>query len=126
MIQPRKDRSGNSRSGFTLIELLVVIAIIALLAALSLGVVVGLFALRPLAPGMWIAAGLLAGGALGNLADRARTGSVVDYIDLGPWPVFNLADIAITLGIVLLVFSALREAKEQPEAAEVEEAPGTE
>ena len=55
-----------------------------------------LFARNPTRPGMWVAAGLLAGGALGNLADRVRAGAVTDYIDLLSWPPFNLADVAIT------------------------------
>jgi signal peptidase II len=80
-------------------------------AVLALGVVGFLFARDPTAPGMWVAAGLLAGGALGNLADRARAGAVTDYIDVGSWPAFNLADVAITLGVVLLVLGALQEAK---------------
>jgi signal peptidase II len=42
------------------------------------------------------------GGSLGNLLDRLRTGGVTDFIDLGFWPVFNVADIAITLGVVAL------------------------
>ena len=47
----------------------------------ALGVVGYLFARNPTRPGMWVAAGLLAGGALGNLADRVRAGAVTDYID---------------------------------------------
>ena len=43
------------------------------------------------------------GGALGNLIDRVRAGAVVDFIDLGWWPVFNLADSAIVVGIALLL-----------------------
>ena len=42
---------------------------------------------------MWVAVGLLAGGALGNLADRVRAGAVTDYIELRSWPPFNLADV---------------------------------
>ena len=54
------------------------------------------------------ALGLVLGGALGNLADRLfgdHDGSVVDFIDLGWWPVFNLADAAISCGVVLLLVS---------------------
>ena len=46
--------------------------------------------------------GLLLGGAVGNLTDRLRFGYVIDFIDLRVWPVFNLADSAVTVGIVLL------------------------
>jgi signal peptidase II len=81
------------------------------LAALSF---VGLLFWRnPTRPGMWIAVGLLAGGALGNLADRVRAGAVTDYVDLPHWPPFNLADTAITIGVVLLAISFLREAKDR-------------
>jgi signal peptidase II len=52
---------------------------------------------------IWLPTGMLLGGALGNIVDRARQGSVTDYIKLPlGWPPFNLADVAITLGIVLL------------------------
>lgn len=51
---------------------------------------------------------LLAGGALGNLADRLRVGAVIDYIDLRVWPVFNLADVAVTAGAALLILTLLR------------------
>lgn len=60
------------------------------------------------APKRSIPLGLIVGGALGNLLDRLRLGAVVDFIDLQVWPVFNLADIAITVGIFLLALEALR------------------
>ena len=63
----------------------------------SRSVVVGfLLAPRPERPGMWLAVGLLAGGALGNLIDRIRAGAVTDFIESAAWPPFNLADVAIT------------------------------
>jgi signal peptidase II len=65
------------------------------------------FALDPSRPGMWLAVGLLAGGALGNLADRVRMDAVTDFIDPPLWPTFNLADIAITLGALGLVLISL-------------------
>ncbi len=56
---------------------------------------------RPL---IWLPTGLLLGGALGNLLDRIRNGSVVDFIKLPlGWPPFNLADTAIVLGAALLL-----------------------
>ncbi|MBI2123177.1 MAG: signal peptidase II [Armatimonadetes bacterium] len=48
---------------------------------------------------------LLTGGAFGNLIDRARVGAVIDYLDLQIWPVFNLADAAITVGAALLILT---------------------
>ena len=75
-----------------------------------------LFARDPTRPGMWVGAGLLAGGAIGNLVDRVRAGEVTDYVDLAPWPPFNLADVAITAGVLLLVFLYLRDAEREPES----------
>jgi signal peptidase II len=77
----------------------------------ALGVVLWLFSRDPLRPGMWIATGLLAGGAFGNLADRIRHGHVTDFIELPHWPPFNLADCAITCGVILLLLIYLREAE---------------
>jgi signal peptidase II len=62
---------------------------------------------------MWLAAGLLAGGALGNLADRIRADAVTDYIAVGSWPAFNLADVAVTVGVLLLAFSYVHEPQAQ-------------
>jgi len=58
--------------------------------------------------GATLGLGLLAGGAVGNLIDRARFGYVVDFLAVGPWPRFNIADSAITIGMLLLAWSALR------------------
>jgi signal peptidase II len=80
-----------------------------LLTGLALLVVGYIFARNPTRPGMWIAAGLLAGGALGNLADRIRADAVTDYIQIGSWPAFNLADVAVTAGVVVLALTYLRE-----------------
>ena len=52
---------------------------------------------------------LVLGGAAGNLLDRVRLGHVVDFIDLRVWPVFNVGDSAITIGVALLVWRALRK-----------------
>jgi signal peptidase II len=79
------------------------------LTVAALGFVGVLFARDPTRPGMWVAIGLLAGGALGNLVDRVRVGEVTDYIDLLSWPPFNLADVAVTLGVVVLALSYLSE-----------------
>ena len=52
---------------------------------------------------IWLPTGMLVGGALGNIADRLRHGSVTDFIKLPlGWPPFNLADTSITVGIVVL------------------------
>jgi signal peptidase II len=59
-----------------------------------------------------VALGLQLGGALGNLVDRLRLGHVTDFLDFGPWPVFNLADTSIVAGVVIL---GLLMFKEQPQ-----------
>jgi signal peptidase II len=80
------------------------------------------FALDPGRPGLWVAVGLLTGGALGNLADRVRLDAVTDFIDPPLWPAFNLADVAITLGAVGLVLVSLNPT---PSSDEVEPKPGS-
>ena len=55
-----------------------------------------------------VAAGLVVGGAVANLGDRLVGGSVVDFLDLGWWPSFNVADIGITSGVALVMLAALR------------------
>lgn len=74
-----------------------------LFTLVALGVIAYVFSRAPTRKGMWVAVGLLAGGALGNLADRVRSDAVTDFIDLPPWPPFNLADVSITAGVILLV-----------------------
>jgi signal peptidase II len=85
-------------------------ALVALTAAALVFVGV-LFGRNPTRPWMWVAVGLLAGGAFGNLADRVRAGAVTDYIDVLGWPPFNLADVAITLGVIVLALSYVSEAE---------------
>jgi signal peptidase II len=90
-------------------------AILVALTVAALLFVGVLFARNPTRPWMWVAVGLLAGGALGNLADRIRAGAVTDYIDVFSWPPFNLADVAITLGVVVLALSYAWEAERRGE-----------
>ena len=49
------------------------------------------------------AVGLQLGGAAGNLLDRIKDGTVVDFIDVGPWPIFNIADSSIVVGMTILL-----------------------
>jgi len=80
----------------------------ALVLAFTLGalaVLVGYFALRPGRQGLWLAVGLLVGGAVGNLIDRVANGAVVDFIKLPLWPAFNVADVAITFGVLTLLWA---------------------
>jgi signal peptidase II len=83
---------------------------------LSLGalIVLARVATRILTPGTALdrlAVGLVFGGAVGNLIDRARFGAVVDFVDVHyhgwHWPAFNVADSAITVGVTLLVLRFL-------------------
>lgn len=55
-----------------------------------------------------ISLGLILAGAIGNLIDRLRFGYVVDFLDFRVWPVFNVADSAITVGAILLGYSILK------------------
>jgi signal peptidase II len=62
------------------------------------------FARHATRPLIWLPTGMLIGGALGNIVDRLREGSVTDFIKLPlGWPPFNLADTSITLGVLILV-----------------------
>jgi len=76
------------------------VTILISLAVLALLCYFARHATRPL---MWLPTGMLVGGALGNILDRLRHGSVTDFVKLPlGWPPFNLADASITLGIVIL------------------------
>ncbi len=57
--------------------------------------------------------GLQLGGAFSNLIDRITLGYVVDFIDVGPWPIFNLADTSICLGIFMLVWVVLNSGEQK-------------
>lgn len=52
--------------------------------------------------------GLFLGGAIGNLIDRARQGLVIDFFDFRIWPVFNIADIVICIGVGLIIWNLLK------------------
>ncbi len=78
-----------------LVTVLVGVALVALLAY---------FATHASRPLIWLPTGMLLGGAIGNLLDRVRTGSVTDFVQLPlGWPPFNLADVSIVLGVALLL-----------------------
>jgi signal peptidase II len=82
-----------------------------LVTVVALALIGFLFARDPQRRGMWVAVGLLGGGAIGNLADRVRADAVTDYIDLPSWPPFNLADMAITAGVLLMAYIYWRDAE---------------
>ena len=63
-----------------------------------------------------LALGLQLGGALGNLLDRLQQGYVTDFLDVGPWPIFNVADSAISVGMVLMVWYFFSHREEESAA----------
>jgi signal peptidase II len=75
----------------------------------GLGFVVAFRRELPSSPLLRSSIGLVVGGGLGNLIDRLRLGHVIDFIAVGVWPKFNVADSAITIGLVLLALAAFRE-----------------
>lgn len=82
---------------------------VALAVVVSLGLAIWLVRLRRAL--MVLTVGLILGGALGNVIDRLIYGAVIDFIDLHSgswhWPAFNIADAAITVGVVILAADAL-------------------
>ena len=89
--------------------------IVAVATGIALAVLLGWFAVYRDRPYAWLPTGLLLGGAAGNVIDRIRDGAVTDFIDLPLWPPFNLADAAITIGILsLLVVADLTRATTSP------------
>ena len=91
-------------------------SMVLVLAALAFAALLGVFLASSDRRGLWFPIGLLAGGAIGNLIDRVREGAVTDFVDIGPWPAFNLADVEITIGVILLVL--LYAFGEEPEGDE--------
>lgn len=91
----------------------------------SIGLVIWLMRLNARLPGY--AVGLIIGGALGNVIDRLRFGAVFDFIDFyvgdWHWPAFNLADSAITIGVILLLFDALFQSSDKGKNSAGSEAP---
>ena len=65
-------------------------------------------------PVLPVALGLLIGGSASNLIDRVRLGHVTDFIDLGFWPAFNLADAFIVSGVVILLVALLAADRSKP------------
>ena len=86
---------GIAAGGKTLVIALIAIALLALVLY---------FARHVSRPYVWLPTGLLVGGALGNIVDRIRDGAVTDFLKLPKWPAFNLADVAIVVGVVALVY----------------------
>jgi signal peptidase II len=79
-------------------------ALVYVVTGVALVALVSFMLVRPRRGLLWLPTGMLAGGAVGNLIDRVARGSVIDFIKLPHWPAFNVADISITFGVVILVF----------------------
>jgi signal peptidase II len=86
---------------------------VALIAVVLAGLVAYFLRHRE-APLLWLASGLIAGGAVGNLLDRLRYGAVTDFVKLPLWPAFNVADAAITVGVLVLIWSVGSDARRRP------------
>jgi signal peptidase II len=82
--------------------LLAALAVVAIVGCLTFGLTVRAWTGR-------VAIALIVGGALGNLVDRLARGYVVDFIHIFGWPVFNVADIAVCVGVPLLALSLYRQ-----------------
>ncbi|MGI8801847.1 MAG: signal peptidase II [Solirubrobacteraceae bacterium] len=78
--------------------------IVVVVIAIAIVAIVAYFVTHVERPLLWLPAGLMVGGALGNLVDRVRNGAVTDFIKLPHWPAFNLADASITIGVIALLF----------------------
>jgi signal peptidase II len=94
---------GIDAGGKTLVIALIALALLALVLY---------FARHTARPLIWLPTGLLIGGALGNIVDRVRDGAVTDFLKLPAWPAFNVADVAITAGVILLVLVLERREEE--------------
>ena len=79
-------------------------ALVLVFTLAALAVLIRYFTRHPGRPWLWLPTGLLIGGALGNLYDRLHQGSVTDFIKLPLWPAFNFADMAITFGVLALLW----------------------
>jgi signal peptidase II len=90
-------------------------AIVWVLTGLAIGGLILYFALRADSRWLWLPVGTVIGGAVGNLADRVREGAVVDFIDPIAWPAFNIADIAIVVGIFGFVYVIEGTGDKEPE-----------
>lgn len=78
--------------------------VVGALIALALVALIVWFAVNAGRAWLWLPVGLLLGGAIGNLIDRAHEGAVIDFIDPVLWPAFNVADTCIVIGVVAMLY----------------------
>jgi signal peptidase II len=81
-------------------------ALVITAVVIALGTLLVYFAAHVRRPWLWLPVGMVFGGALGNLADRARIHGVVDFIDPVLWPAFNVADMCIVIGVFGVLYLA--------------------
>jgi signal peptidase II len=78
--------------------------IVVALVALALSALLYYFVTHIDKPLIWLPTGMLLGGSIGNIIDRVRDGAVTDFVKLPAWPAFNVADISITFGVLVLLW----------------------
>ncbi|MET0602245.1 MAG: signal peptidase II [Baekduia sp.] len=78
--------------------------IVVVLVALALSALIFYFVTHIDKPLIWLPTGMLLGGSIGNIIDRVRDGAVTDFVKLPAWPAFNVADISITFGVLVLLW----------------------
>jgi signal peptidase II len=78
--------------------------IVSIIVGAALVALVAYFVTHLDKPLVWLPTGMLLGGALGNVIDRIRDGGVTDFIKLPGWPAFNVADVSITFGVLVLLY----------------------
>ena len=84
-------------------------AIVTVVIALALIALLAYFATHLHRPLAWLPTGMLLGGALGNIVDRVRDGAVTDFVKFPHFPAFNVADSAITVGVIVLLIVLERD-----------------
>lgn len=91
------------------------------LMAIALAVLLWFYVRHRKRPGLWLATGLLLGGAIGNAIDRISLGYVRDFIEFPHFPSFNIADVAITFGVIVLVLTVEQNQPEEGDDRPVED-----
>jgi signal peptidase II len=91
--------------------------VVVLLVAAALGALLVYFFTHVARRLVWLPTGLLLGGSFGNIIDRIRDGAVTDFIKLPSWPAFNVADMAISVGVLALLW-VIEQGDEARDAAE--------